>query len=513
MSPGRRVSCVLCQRSEETKVTGALSSQDRITAHQNCLLYSSGLFCRYSPEFDDLFGFSVEDVIKEVRRGNKLNCYRCKKKGATAGCEVSRCKRSFHYPCAVQAGAEIIEDPDNGKYGLFCLKHHPERSQISGAVNGSGGLSDHNGAGPSKVHCLTCEKKEGKISLDSLSNNIIKLYCDKHAPSSHKRGTYGDSAAARPSGCNSDSNSSSCSTSKRELSLNQKQESHSKSKTIARRISYSSNSDENETAREIGIFAPLESDIDETPNSSFENQFMTLQQLMRKNTDTLKDSASGSQPKDGNQGGAKDDDEITIDSDAESVSLLPMDSCKEASAGPALSPTVCLVKTPVQAKKRKHEESSPKDNPVHSPDQHVGEPSRLPPSPRPKANSDPGSAVMPAPPETICASLISSSPSPVGPRSGPKLSVDSPSFWKSCNMAGCTQAIFTDFVNEMNDLANKIQSDQASREDYDLALRVMMASGKLAGLVAKQQKALRQKQIELTQAEAAIGEVMSALRQ
>lgn len=39
-------------------------------------LYSAGLICENSPEFDDLFGFSVEDVENEVKRGRKLvSCF------------------------------------------------------------------------------------------------------------------------------------------------------------------------------------------------------------------------------------------------------------------------------------------------------------------------------------------------------------------------------------------------------------------------------------------------------
>ena len=34
----KKVSCVLCNRSEETKITGPLSTQDEVTAHQNCLV-------------------------------------------------------------------------------------------------------------------------------------------------------------------------------------------------------------------------------------------------------------------------------------------------------------------------------------------------------------------------------------------------------------------------------------------------------------------------------------------
>lgn len=35
-------------------------------------LFSSGIYCQDSPRFDDLFGFSVKDVLDEVKRGSKL---------------------------------------------------------------------------------------------------------------------------------------------------------------------------------------------------------------------------------------------------------------------------------------------------------------------------------------------------------------------------------------------------------------------------------------------------------
>lgn len=112
--------CLLCQKSEETDVTGPLSTKDQVTAHQNCLLYSSGLYCQESPEFDDLFGFSVTAVLEERKRGQKLSCSKCNKKGATVGCENRRCRKSYHYPCAIQANAHKMEDKEDGRFGLYC---------------------------------------------------------------------------------------------------------------------------------------------------------------------------------------------------------------------------------------------------------------------------------------------------------------------------------------------------------------------------------------------------------
>ncbi|XP_035532361.1 dentin sialophosphoprotein isoform X2 [Morone saxatilis] len=523
MGHGRTVACVLCKRSDETRITGALSTKDQVTAHQNCLLFSAGIYCRDSPEFDDLFGFSVEDVMNEVKRGSKLTCSKCKKKGATAGCEVKRCKKSYHYPCAVQEGAKTIEDEDKGKYGLYCFSHY-QQTQENNSVNGrASSVSEHqtseesNGAGPSKVFCLTCEKTEGNISLESLSNSIIILYCDQHAPASHKRNASGDSTTAGPSAYSSDSNSSSSMKhSKRRLSFSDKQE-ESASKRKAESwngIITEDSSDDSEPNADIAIFGPIECDLDESANSQ------TARQLISKATQSPTGSPSGNQPEDESKDKDKDDDDDDDDdeTDAESVSLLPpVGSSMESQSLP--SQTASAAHFPVEVVKRHGEGSSPGRSPVHTPvpDQPTAGPSvpqqdSVGPAPTPDRSKPYSVTGSPDPPETICVSLLSSPSSPAALPTDPEPGIDSTSFWKSCNAAGCTQAIFGDFVNAMNDISSRIQSDRASQEDYDLALRVMEASGKLPELVTKQQKELQRKQLELQKAAAAMKEVVSALR-
>lgn len=61
-------------------------------------------------------------------------CKKCKKKGATAGCEVKRCKKSYHYPCAVLEGAKTVEDGDKGKYGLVQLNCLPVCLNLYGNI-------------------------------------------------------------------------------------------------------------------------------------------------------------------------------------------------------------------------------------------------------------------------------------------------------------------------------------------------------------------------------------------
>ncbi|CAK6959194.1 uncharacterized protein phf11 isoform X3 [Scomber scombrus] len=406
MGNDRKVICILCERSEETKISGALSTKDYITAHQNCLLFSSGIYCQNSPQFDDLFGFSVDDVMDEVKRGSKLVCYQCKKKGATAGCEVKRCKKSFHYPCAVQEGAHIIEDANEGKYGLNC---------------------------------------------------------NKHAPPSHKKNGYDDSVAAGPSACSSDSSSASSPvSSKRKLNINDKEEerpSKRKPEGWKRRLSdNSSDSVENEPNTDMAMFAPLESDLDENANSVPENQ--SIRKVAESENPTA--SGSGNQLMDESRNGHKDEDETFIHSDTESESLLP-----PVENGVKLHST---TSTPLSTASPAH----PSVTPVN-----VGEAIKRTDEAAP---------------------------------SDPEPSMDSISFWRSCNTAGCTEAIFTDFIDGMKDISSRIQSGRASQEEYDLALNVMAASGKLEKLVAKQQKGLQKKQMELQKAAAAMEKVVSAVR-
>uniref|UniRef100_A0A8C6S7Y8 PHD-type domain-containing protein n=1 Tax=Neogobius melanostomus TaxID=47308 RepID=A0A8C6S7Y8_9GOBI len=172
MDSDNNVKCVLCEMSEENKVTGALSSKEEVTAHQNCLLYSSGLFCRESPQLDDLFGFSVEDVLSERQRGRKLSCKKCNKKGATVGCENGRCQKSYHYPCAIQAGAHTVEDKENGQFGIYCLRCKKSKLGLCDDDSNSSNVSTHNPK--KKLDFSDCHQKKvrkrSRIESDSDSD-------------------------------------------------------------------------------------------------------------------------------------------------------------------------------------------------------------------------------------------------------------------------------------------------------------------------------------------------------
>ncbi|XP_022536189.2 protein PRRC2C isoform X3 [Astyanax mexicanus] len=121
------VCCILCKTDDENRITGPLLSKEDISAHENCMVFSSGIYCKNSPSFDDLCGFDVEDVKAECSRGKKLKCHYCKKSGATVECEEKKCKRSYHYPCAIADRARCVEKKSKGLYMLYCPKHDPKR--------------------------------------------------------------------------------------------------------------------------------------------------------------------------------------------------------------------------------------------------------------------------------------------------------------------------------------------------------------------------------------------------
>ncbi|KAM9449260.1 uncharacterized protein ACWYII_013820 isoform 1-T1 [Salvelinus alpinus] len=565
---GKKVQCVLCQTSEENRTTGPLSTKGSVTAHQNCLLYSSGIICQNSPEFDDLFGFSVEDVLIELKRGNRLICYRCKRKGATVGCEVKRCKKSYHYPCAVRDGAQNFDDHREEKFTLYCQKHNLEiaatNETVSRALSFNGDSDtamNNNGETSPKLFCLVCERKEESLSLEHMDSGIDKLYCEKHKPQSLQKELKGLDAVAGPSSSHSDSNMSTKrrqkQTPKRRLSCSstlncEKDEpqslqkelkgldavagpssSHSDSnmstkrrqkQTPKRRLSCSStpevksskksrkgsksiqddfsNSDGDVNGIDMEL-APLESDLEDGVFSEHRNHAEAL--------------TTGCQPEPENRDDS-DGDHTVIDSDAESQSLLlPVMLCV-ASEEPSQDTNISVCSSqPCSAASP----GSPVLSGRHGSSLTLGPISSVHSGPLNVTNT-PTRTSPPVPPD-CCFTPVSSPHSvsnrpPAGPGGlGSPIASGSDSaasrvFWGRCNEAGCTQSIFTTFFSDMVSISNRILSDKASQEDYDLSLRVMEASGKLSQMLSEQEREFKKKQMELQRATAAIRDARSALK-
>ncbi|NXK90599.1 PHF11 protein, partial [Formicarius rufipectus] len=118
-----RRTCAFCSEGEAGSVMYIAKERD-IAVHQDCLLFSSGFVEseEYNPENLDI-RFDVTSVLKEFKRGKRLVCSFCRKKGATVGCEERACRRSYHYFCALCDDAAIETDQVKGVYRYLTKRY------------------------------------------------------------------------------------------------------------------------------------------------------------------------------------------------------------------------------------------------------------------------------------------------------------------------------------------------------------------------------------------------------
>ena len=90
--------CDFCQSNSGILSCDHLHRLEDITAHYFCLLFSSGLGQK-GGDHDGIKGFLAPDIRRELKRGARLKCVFCKKKGATVGCAEPTCKKSYHLNC------------------------------------------------------------------------------------------------------------------------------------------------------------------------------------------------------------------------------------------------------------------------------------------------------------------------------------------------------------------------------------------------------------------------------
>ena len=106
--------CLTRQCSSQRRKAGAVQE---FFGHTLCLLWSPEVYVNPRGEF--------QEVENAYRRSRRLVCSLCGARGATLGCKVRRCGRSFHIPCAMLS-SEATCILDESDYTLTCAKHHQE---------------------------------------------------------------------------------------------------------------------------------------------------------------------------------------------------------------------------------------------------------------------------------------------------------------------------------------------------------------------------------------------------
>ncbi|KAK3543933.1 hypothetical protein QTP70_031838 [Hemibagrus guttatus] len=506
--------CILCKRTYETNITGPLSCKQGTTAHQNCLLYASGIYCKNSPSFDDLFGFDVEDVETEARRGRKLRCCSCGKTGATSGCEVKSCKRSFHYPCAHMSGAVLEEDTTNGMFTLYCAKHNPNNSNVDYLCISEGSKND--GVGKEKVVKIL------RFSSDHESS-------ETNEQDNSPRGSEGS-------------------------------ESETPRRSKGRKRTHLSSSSEDETQSLMNMdMAPIESetedntppkkntDVQVTMQPAFDSEHRSRDRKKHRQGFAVADEDSDFESKYMVKAYRQDNVPFTVIADSgpsvESVaenSSEPFSSAPTSPAGTSLSnvdqssvsasaalpsyntsapnphvparPSLNSSPSSTPGESYEGKESVCKDNFVNiercasqdEPPLQMSLEVKLPGSHKhlhdcPLDLASPGGYCM-------VNAQISKSVGHVG-----ILGSDAALFWKRCNEVGCTDDIFTDLTRQLSSLAEKVKNQQATQQDYAISLRILEASGRLPEIFKQMEQDFEDQERQLQRKKQALKDAKAVL--
>ena len=111
-----------CYLGDDTVCGRLLPLPDGSYAHVNCL--------RWSSEVNEMGGKLLE-IEKAKNRSKMTTCCLCNGKGATIGCMLKSCKRSFHLKCALAASCCLMEarpstDPADSPHAIYTLMACPE---------------------------------------------------------------------------------------------------------------------------------------------------------------------------------------------------------------------------------------------------------------------------------------------------------------------------------------------------------------------------------------------------
>ncbi|XP_048455853.1 G2/M phase-specific E3 ubiquitin-protein ligase isoform X2 [Rhincodon typus] len=123
LEQGQNPSCAFCRRSDDCpEKYGEKKTYDNgITLHYYCLIMSSGLYQR-GQENEGIYGFLAADIKKEIKRASRIRCRACRRCGASIGCAVAKCPRSYHFPCGVEKQC-IFQF--TGQFASYCWDHRP----------------------------------------------------------------------------------------------------------------------------------------------------------------------------------------------------------------------------------------------------------------------------------------------------------------------------------------------------------------------------------------------------
>jgi hypothetical protein len=122
-NPNAPLKCQLCGLPASDK-EGELKAFQRdrrlVLVHRNCAEFSPDVYIKNGVWYN---------VIKCINRGKQLRCVRCKKNGATIGCNEASCKENYHFGCC-DSSWKFEED---GK-SYLCALHRQNKAPVKAPV-------------------------------------------------------------------------------------------------------------------------------------------------------------------------------------------------------------------------------------------------------------------------------------------------------------------------------------------------------------------------------------------
>ena len=111
--------CDLCGEMGDSLVCGRmLCTSTGEWVHLNCVYYSSGITI-------DEKASSIQKYTVVKNRSRSVQCYVCKRSGASIKCGASGCNRCFHFACGRRSGCLIRVNKE-----AFCQYHRPLSSPL-----------------------------------------------------------------------------------------------------------------------------------------------------------------------------------------------------------------------------------------------------------------------------------------------------------------------------------------------------------------------------------------------
>ncbi|XP_028758270.1 BRCA1-associated RING domain protein 1 [Neltuma alba] len=162
--------CSFCQSSRASEVTGPMlhyKNGNLVTgaaAFQPNVIHVHKLCIEWSPQ-----AYFVDETVKnlraEVARGAKLKCSKCGQKGAALGCYVRSCRRTYHFPCAMEISACRWDDEE---YLMLCPAHSHVKFPSEKSISKKQSSRKH----PAPSH-LTSKLSNSPLVLSDDSKHLV----------------------------------------------------------------------------------------------------------------------------------------------------------------------------------------------------------------------------------------------------------------------------------------------------------------------------------------------------